>query len=163
VTGMTYSVSNSAIASVTGGGLAVSSGTVNSQATHEAALGMSTVRVALAHEAATTAAREGRFWNFAAFILNHQGALRQEDLLPHVGRLGLAEAKFAAALKEHHYLPRVDADVMAGQKLGVRGSPAMVIHDKWIDGVPNESKLVELIDAALAGTQAPAKASGGGR
>ncbi len=70
------------------------------------------------------------------------------------------EAKFAATLKEHRYLPRVDADVMVGQRRDIRGSPAIVINDKRIDGVPSVQKLTELIDAALAAGQ---KTTGGSR
>jgi protein-disulfide isomerase len=39
---------------------------------------------------------------------------------------------------------------MAGQRRGIRGSPAIVINDKRIDGVPSAQKLIELIEGALA-------------
>ena len=41
---------------------------------------------------------------------------------------GWTSTQFAATLQEHRYAPRVDADVMAGQKRGIRGSPAIVIE-----------------------------------
>ena len=46
-------------------------------------------QAALAHEAAMTAAREGRFWEFANYVLDHQDALREQDLIALAGRLGL--------------------------------------------------------------------------
>jgi protein-disulfide isomerase len=107
-------------------------------------------QAALAHEAAMTAARDGHFWEFASFVLDHQDSLREQDLIAHAKRLGLDESSFAATLREHRYAPRVEADVLAGQKRGVRGSPAIVIGDKRIDGVPSAQKLTELIEAALA-------------
>jgi protein-disulfide isomerase len=113
----------------------------------------------LAHEAAMIAAREGRFWEFAAFVLDHQDTLREQDLIAYAGRLGLDESTFAAALREHRYLARVEADVMAGQRRGIRGSPAIVVNDKRIDGVPSVQKLTELIEAALSTKRADAGSS----
>lgn len=109
----------------------------------------------LAHEAAMVAAREGRFWEFASFILDHQDALREQDLIAYAGRLGLEQAKFAATLQSHRYAPRVEADVTAGQSRGVRGSPAILIGDKRIDGVPDAAVLTKYIEAALAALPAP--------
>ena len=65
--------------------------------------------------------------------------------------MGLDQGKFAATLQEHRYAPRVDADVTAGQGRGIHGSPAIVINDKRIDGVPNAQVLIGYIEAALAG------------
>lgn len=113
-------------------------------------------QAALAHEAAMAAARHGRFWELVAYILDHQDSLREQDLIAHAGRLGLDQARFAATLQERRYAPRVDADVATGQSRGVRGSPAIVIGDKRIDGVPNAQMLTQLIEAALAAKQAAA-------
>jgi protein-disulfide isomerase len=107
-------------------------------------------QASLAHEAAMTAGREGHFWELVTFILAHQDALREQDLVGYAGRLGLDQSKFAATLQEHRYLPRVEADIMAGQKRGIRGSPAILISDRRIDGVPSAQKLTELIEAAMA-------------
>ena len=71
-------------------------------------------------------------------------------MIAYAGRMGLDQGKFAATLQEHRYAPRVDADVTAGQGRGIHGSPAIVINDKRIDGVPNAQVLVSYIDAALA-------------
>ena len=104
----------------------------------------------LAHEAAMTAAREGRFWEFATYVLAHQNALREQDLIALAGRLGLDAGRFAQALQEHRYAPRVDADVRAGVRRGIRGSPAIVVNGERIDGVPNLQTLVEQIETQLA-------------
>jgi protein-disulfide isomerase len=103
----------------------------------------------LAHEAAMIAARDGRFWEFAAFVLDHQDALREQDLIVHAGRLGLDQAQFAARLGERRYGPRVAADVLNGQRRGIRGSPTIVIGDNRIDGVPDVDALMRLVQAAL--------------
>jgi protein-disulfide isomerase len=104
----------------------------------------------LAHEAAMTAARQGRFWDFAAFCLDHQDSLREQDLVAFAGRLGLDEATFAEAIQQHRYAARVDADLEAGQRRGIRGSPTVVLNGRKIDGVPSLQTLTEYIDAELA-------------
>ena len=83
-------------------------------------------QAALAHEAAMIAARSGRFWQFAEYLLAHQDAVREQDLTALAGRLGLDEASFAAALRDHRYAARVEADLEDGAKRGLRGSPVIV-------------------------------------
>src|SRR5207247_1938388 len=104
----------------------------------------------LAHEAAMTAARQGHFWDFAAFCLDHQDSLREQDLIAYAGRFGLDELKFAEAIQQHRYAPRVDADLEAGLKRGIRGSPVIFVNDKRIDGVPSLQTLMDDVEAALA-------------
>lgn len=108
---------------------------------------------ALAHEAAVTAARSGRFWEFAASLLDHQGSLREPELVAMAGRIGLDEAAFARALREHVYAPRVDADLQMGLKKGIRGSPAILLNGRRIDGVPGAQTLTEYVEAALSRRQ----------
>jgi protein-disulfide isomerase len=106
-------------------------------------------QAALAHEAAMTAARHGRFWEFATFILGHQASLREQDLIAYAGRLGLDATQFAATIRDRRYAPRVDADVTAGLNRGIRGSPVILVNDKRIDGVPSLQTLTEYVEAAL--------------
>ena len=103
----------------------------------------------LAHEAAMAAAREGHFWEFANFILRHQGSLREHDLIAYAGTLGLDEAKFAETIGQHRYAPRVDADLQAGLTRGLRGSPVVLVNGKHIDGVPSLARLVEYVETSL--------------
>lgn len=107
-------------------------------------------QAALAHEAAMTAARLGHFWEFATFCLTHQDSLREQDLIAYAGQLGLDEPQFAATLQEHRYLPRVEADVMAGLNRGIRGSPVIFVNTKRIDGVPNLQQLTHYVETELA-------------
>lgn len=106
-------------------------------------------QAALAHEAAMTAARQGHFWEFATFILGHQDSLREQDLVAYAGQLGLNEIHFAETIRAHRYAPRVEADVIAGQTRGIRGSPVILVNDRRIDGVPSLKALTDSIDAAL--------------
>jgi protein-disulfide isomerase len=107
----------------------------------------------LAHEAAMTAAREGRFWEFASYVLDHQDSVREQDLIALASRLGLDEVKFSQTLQQHRYAARVDADLQAGARLGIRGSPVVLVNGKRIDGVPSLQALTDLVEAALTSVQ----------
>ena len=107
-------------------------------------------QAALAHEAAVTAARQGHFWEFAAFCLDHQDSLREQDLIAYAGRLGLDEANFAETLQQHRYSARVDADLEVGLQRGIRGSPTVLVNGRKIDGVPSLETLTEYVEAELA-------------
>ena len=107
-------------------------------------------QAALAHEAAVMAARSGRFWEFAGYLMDHPSSLTEHDLIALAGRLGLDEASFAQTLHEHRYAARVDADLQSGLKRGIRGSPAILVNGRRIDGVPSLQTLTEYVDAALA-------------
>lgn len=104
----------------------------------------------LAHEAAMVAAAQGHFWEFISFILDHQEALREQDLIAQAGRLGLDQMTFAERLGSHHYLPRVAADLEAGARRGLRGSPVIFVNGRRIDGVPTSAQLIEYIETELA-------------
>jgi protein-disulfide isomerase len=104
----------------------------------------------LAHEAAMAAASLGHFWELARYILGHQDSLREQDLVAQAGRIGLDQAKFAELLAQHRYAARVEADLDAGEKRGIRGSPVIFVNANRIDGVPAMEKLVEYVESELA-------------
>src|SRR5207248_2896529 len=107
-------------------------------------------QAALAHEAAVTAAKSGRFWAVADYLLAHQSSIAEQDLIAVAGRAGIDEAAFAQTLHEHRYAARVEADRQAGLKRGIRGSPSIFVNGRRIDGVPSARMLTEYVDAALA-------------
>jgi protein-disulfide isomerase len=106
-------------------------------------------QAAFAHEAAMAAARYERFWELTTFILTRQDALREQDVIAHAGSLGIDPERFASALREHRYAPRVSADVTAAVGRGIRGSPSIVVNGKKIDGVPSLQMLADYVEAAL--------------
>jgi protein-disulfide isomerase len=103
----------------------------------------------LAHEAAMTGARDGRFWEFAAFALRHQNSLREPDLIAYAGELGLDQEKFADSIRRHRDAARVDADLQAGLGRGIKGSPVMFVNGARIDGVPALQTLVGYVEALV--------------
>lgn len=104
----------------------------------------------LAHEAAMDAARQGRFWEFENFILDHQDSLREQDLVAYAAQLGLDDKKFAETMRQRRYSGRVDADLEDGARRGLRGSPVIFVNSKRIDGVPSLAQLTEYVEAELA-------------
>ena len=61
-----------------------------------------------------TAAKSGRFWAVADYLLAHQSSIAEQDLIAVAGRAGIDEAAFAQTLHEHRYAARVEADRQAG-------------------------------------------------
>ena len=110
-------------------------------------------QAALAHEASMTAAKDGRFWEFATYVLDHQDSLREQDLIALAGRLGLDATKFEQTIQDHRYAPRVEADVQAGQQRGIRGSPVVLVNGQRIDGVPSLKTLTDYVEAELTARQ----------
>jgi 2-hydroxychromene-2-carboxylate isomerase len=106
------------------------------------------------------AARLGRFWEMARFILDHQDMLREQDLIAYAGSLGLDEHKFAEMLDQRRYSARADADVSDGFKRGIRGSPVVFVNSKRIDGVPSLQKLTEYVESELTTKKGGAELTG---
>ena len=100
------------------------------------------------------AARYGHFWEFASYVIEHQDALKEQDLIAQAGRLGLDQTGFAETLQQHKYAPRVETDLIAGMKRGLRGSPVVFVNGKRIDGVPSIQLLTESIEAELTAQMA---------
>ena len=111
-------------------------------------------QAALAHEATMIAARYGHFWEFAGYVIEHQDALKEQDLIVQAGQLGLDQKGFAETLQQHKYASRVEADLIAGMKRGLRGSPVVFVNGKRIDGVPSLQLLTEYIESELTAQMA---------
>ena len=63
---------------------------------------------------------------------------------------GLDAGELAAAVREHRYLPRVEADRDEAASRGLRGSPVIIVNGKRFDGLVDERTLAASVDAALA-------------
>lgn len=103
--------------------------------------------------AAECAGEQGRFEAF------HDSAFRIQPLLSSVRWVALAAAagvpdtaQFIGCLSAPRVRARIDADVAAGTRLGVRGTPTLLVNDHEFVGVPLESSLDSLI-ASLLGAE----------
>jgi len=106
-------------------------------------------QASLAHEAAMSAAKHGRFWELADYLLDHQDRLREQDLIAFAGRIGLDPEAFLESIQQHRYAPRVDSDLELAGRRGVRGSPVIFVNGKRIDGVPSLQALEAYVQNEL--------------
>jgi protein-disulfide isomerase len=83
-----------------------------------------------AAEASLAANAQGRFWDMHDIMFENQKALTVDKLLAYAGQLDLDVPKFKADLDSGKYAARVKADMAAGQKIGVRGTPSVYIQGR---------------------------------
>jgi len=103
----------------------------------------------LAHEGAMIAARAGKFWEFTRALLTQQRSIREDAVVAIARSVGMNETEFRDDLRRHRYATRIEADLDDATRQGVRGSPAFVVNDRRIDGVPTLRALSANVAEAL--------------
>jgi predicted DsbA family dithiol-disulfide isomerase len=117
-----------------------------------------------AHELLAYASDQGRgdeIW--AAMFRAHFGAARRlwtlAEVLDFAAEVGLDAEP---ALRDRRYRARVDADQLAAQRLGARGTPFLVVDDRYaVPGAVETEQLVEVLDRAWQPSRLPLIAAGG--
>ena len=87
-----------------------------------------------AAEAAEAAGSQGRFWEMHNLLLQHQRALKRENLLAYAERLGLDAGRLRAELDARVYEDRVREDFRRGVRNGVYKPPGLFINGVRHDG-----------------------------
>jgi protein-disulfide isomerase len=115
-----------------------------------------------AAQAAECAAAQGKFWQVHARLFTNQNALGLPSLPQVVAGLGLNDAAFTPCLNAP-LLTAVTADLDAGAKLGITGTPTFFIGTMQPDGTVRATKRVigavpfatfkTALDAVLAGAR----------
>jgi 2-hydroxychromene-2-carboxylate isomerase len=88
--------------------------------------------------AAEAAGRQGKFWEMADLLFEHQSELEDADLLGYAQQLGLDMDRFKADLVSEDVRARVDADRAEGAKLGVNSTPSLFIDGRKFKESPTE-------------------------
>jgi protein-disulfide isomerase len=104
----------------------------------------------LAAEAAEAAADQGAFWEMHDLLLDHQEALRPDDLVGYAEQLGLDLDRFTTALREHTGAGRVAEDVDGADLSSVAGTPTFFINDRRHYGAYDIATLSAAVRAAGA-------------
>ena len=104
----------------------------------------------LAAEAAEAAADQGAFWEMHDLLLDHQDALRLDDLVGYAEQLGLDLDRFTTALREHAGTGRVAEDVDGADLSGVSGTPTFFINGRRHYGAYDIATLSAAVHAAGA-------------
>jgi protein-disulfide isomerase len=104
-----------------------------------------------ASEAALCAHDQGKFWEYHDTLFANQKALEVPALKGYAKELGLDAAKFDKCLDSGEKGAIVNADLEAGKKVGVNGTPAFFINGILLSGAQPFEEFKSVIDAELQG------------
>ncbi len=100
----------------------------------------------LAAYAGECARREGVFWDYARILFHNQRALDRDSLIGYAGELGLDRQQFATCLEDPQVAARVFNDIRTGNRLGVTGTPSLLIGGYRVKGVPRRPTLDRILN-----------------
>jgi Na+/H+ antiporter NhaA len=103
-----------------------------------------------AAEAAEAAANQGAFWEMHDLLLDHQDALRMEDLVGYAEELGLDTERFEEDLRTRAGVRRVAEDVDSADISGVSGTPTFFVNGLRHYGAYDIATLKAAVKAARA-------------
>lgn len=130
----------------------IETGKVRLEFRHFPFLGKESERAA---EALECAGEQGKFWQyhdalFAAQAGENRGAFSDKNLRAIADRSGLDGAALAACLDSGRYRGRVQADKLAGEAVGVQGTPTFFVNGRMIVGAQPFAVFQAAIEQALA-------------
>lgn len=102
-----------------------------------------------AAEAARCAGAAGRYWEYHDLLFLALPAFERDDLIGYAGRLGLDRAAFTACLDGGRFRRAVEADVVEGKALGVRGTPTFFVNGRRMVGAHPIETFREAVREAL--------------
>ncbi|MBX6365583.1 MAG: DsbA family protein [Gemmatimonadetes bacterium] len=113
----------------------------------------------LAARAGRCAAEQGKFWPFHDRIFGDQAEWAFQPGLPlehferDAARVGLDGGRFAECLESDRYVDVVAANRLLGKRLGVRGTPTVIMDQQIIDNPLDYDAFKRRIETALGGAQ----------
>ena len=102
-----------------------------------------------AAEAARCAGSQGVFWEYHDLLYLGVPDFSRDDLVRYAGRLSLDRAAFTTCIDTRRLHKNVEADVVEGRAIGVRGTPTFLINGTLLVGAQPIEAFREAIRAAL--------------
>jgi len=106
----------------------------------------------LASEASMCANAENSklFWKMHDEMFNDQTKLDQDNLMKLAQKIGLKADKFKTCLESGQFRARVEADVLEGNKLGIKSTPTFFVNGYLVSGAQPIEVFSEIIDEELS-------------
>jgi protein-disulfide isomerase len=108
----------------------------------------------LAHEAARCAGEQGKFWPYHDLLFERAMDVSVMSLKQYAAEVGADRAAFDQCLDSHKYQGAVNADIEAGTKVGVTGTPTFFINGEAFVGNQPLGEFQRIIERELARTAA---------
>lgn len=102
-----------------------------------------------AAEAAHCAGEQGKFWEYHDALFEDQSKLAAADLLSRAKALKLDETSFQSCLESGRFKSKVEADLEAGNKAGVAGTPGFFVNGIFLSGAQPQAEFEKIIDNQL--------------
>ena len=103
-----------------------------------------------AAEAARCANEQGKFWEYHDLLFSNPDKLDLKGLTEEARVLKLDQKSFESCLASGKFKPDIEADLQAGIKAGITGTPAFFINGVLVSGAQPPSVFEKAIDAELA-------------
>jgi len=100
--------------------------------------------------AAEAARAQGKYWDYVALLYRNQSALQVDKLKEYASQLKLDRAKFDLALASEATKQKVVRDMRDGEKVGVNGTPTIIVNGKMVKDRSYEG-LQSVLNASLKG------------
>jgi protein-disulfide isomerase len=105
----------------------------------------------MAAVAAECSARQGKFRAMHDRLFAEQDSIGKRSWTLIAADAGVPDTgSFGQCLRDSAAVtPRIRADIAAGSKLGVTGTPVLLVNEKLVIGLPGGQQLHELVDRAM--------------
>jgi protein-disulfide isomerase len=100
--------------------------------------------------AAIAAHRQGKFWEYAALLFDHQSALERKDLESYARGLGLNANAFSVALDDPVTHGVIEKDLSLGDAVDARGTPVLLVNGIHVDNPTDPEMVTSKIEEALS-------------
>lgn len=103
----------------------------------------------LAAEASECANDQGKFWEYHDMIFENQADLSKKNLITWAEELELDMTEFNNCIDTSKYASKVKQGMVEGQKVGVKGTPSVLIEDELVVGAQPFENFEKVIEKKL--------------